>query len=57
MKTVYNGTVTVPFTGPSSISEIKEKELLAAFKNAIKTWKPNKCPCRLYKKYIHCQSL
>ena len=50
MKTVYNGRVTVPFTSPSSISEIKEKQLLAAFKNAIKTWKPNKCPCGLCKK-------
>ena len=56
VKTVYNGTETVSFLGPKIWelvpSEIKEKTSLNAFKNAIKTWKPQNCPCRLCKKYI-----
>ena len=33
-------------------SELKEKQSIAAFKNEIKKWKPNDCPCRLCKYYI-----
>ena len=47
---------SVSFIGPKIWdivpSEITEKESLAAFKNAIKIWKSNNCPCRLCKKYI-----
>ena len=56
MKTVYNGKETVSYLGPKIWglvpSELKEKQSIAAFKNEIKKWKPNDCPCRLCKSYI-----
>ena len=33
-------------------SEIKECSTLSEFKNNIKKWVPDKCPCRLRKWYI-----
>ena len=56
VKTVYNGKETVSYLGPKIwdlvLSELKEKQSIAAFKNEIKKWKPNDCPCRLCKNYI-----
>ena len=33
-------------------SEFKDLNTVSAFKAAIRKWKPNKCPCRLFKTYI-----
>ena len=56
VKTVYNGTEIVSFIGPKIWdivpSKVEEKEPLVDFKNAIKTWKPSNCLCRLFKNYI-----
>ena len=56
VKTVYNGKETVSYLGPKIWdlvpSELKEKQSIAGFKNEIKKWKPNDCPCRLCKNYI-----
>ena len=53
---VHNGTETVSFLGrriwhmlPASIRNI---DSIAAFKNAIKKWKPENFPCRLCKVYV-----
>ena len=31
---------------------LKDLESLSAFKTKIKNWKPDDCPCRIFKKYI-----
>ena len=33
-------------------NDIKNCSSLNKFKNSVKSWKPNECPCRLCKKYI-----
>ena len=35
--------------------KIKYSDTFDKFKESIKTWKPDKCPCRLCKSYIHGQ--
>ena len=58
MKTVCYGTETIIYLGPKIWSiipdEIKESASLETFRQKIKLWKPNSCPCRIYKK-IHCK--
>ena len=56
VKSVYHGTESISYLGPK-IWEILPKKLknienLAHFKNEIKTWKPENCPCRLCQVYI-----
>ena len=55
-RTVRYGTETISFIGPKIWSlipdEIKASSNLVEFKNKIKKWKPNKCPCRLCKTYV-----
>ena len=54
---VYYGTESVSYLGPkiSSILEdrLKKIDSLGAFKMALKSWNPEKCPCRLRRIYIH----
>ena len=57
IKTVHYGTETVSFLGPKLWSilpqEYKNIDNLSEFKNKIKNWVPQNCPCRLCKTYIH----
>ena len=50
------GTETITYLGPKIWSiipeEIGESALLETFRQQIKLWKPNSCPCRICKKYI-----
>ena len=56
VRTVTWGTESLSHLGPRiwSIIPLKDKKLssLHKFKNAIRDWKPSKCPCRLCKVYI-----
>ena len=56
IKTVRYGTETITYLGPKIWSiipdEIRESASLETFRQKIKSWKPNSCPCRICKKYI-----
>ena len=56
MKTVRYGTETITCLGPKIWSiipdQIKESASLETFRQKIKSWKPNSCPCRICKTYI-----
>ena len=56
IKTVRYGTETITDLGPKIWSiipdEIRESASLEKFRQKIKLWKPNSCPCRICKKYI-----
>ena len=56
VKSVFHGTESVSYIAPKIWdmvpSNIKDLNNLSAFKQAIKKWKPEKCPCRLCKTYI-----
>ena len=56
VKTTHYGIQLVRYLGPKIWdmvpNNIKNCSSLNKFKNSIKSWKPNKCPCRLCKKYI-----
>ena len=56
VKSTFHGTESLSYLGPNIWDlvpkELKELSSLSAFKNAIKKWKPQNCPCRLCKKYI-----
>ena len=53
---VYFGTESVSPLAPKLWelipSEIKSAKSLNIFKAKTKSWKTDKCPCRLYKKYV-----
>ena len=56
VKSIFHGTESLSYLGPKIWDlvpeELKELLSLSAFKIAIKKWKPQNCPCRLFKKYI-----
>ena len=56
IKTVRYGTETITYLGPKIWSiipdEIRESVSLEIFRQKIKLWKPDSCPCRICKKYI-----
>ena len=56
MKTVNHGFESLRYLGPkiweTIPSPLKEIDSLKNFKNSIKKWKPQSCPCRLCKIYI-----
>ena len=56
VRSVYNGTESASFLGPKIWdllpNEFKEMENLESFKRAIKKWKPEKCPCRICRRYL-----
>ena len=56
VKTVHYGTESLSFLGPRIWKlvplEIKKSTSLQIFKNKIKTWAPENCPCRLCKTYV-----
>ena len=53
---VFNGTESISFPGPKIWdivpSELKQLEIVNAFKREIKKWKQVNCPCRLCQPYI-----
>ena len=55
--TVSYGTETLSFIGPriwnTVPSEYKNVRILKEFKDRIKSWAPENCPCRICKTYIH----
>ena len=56
VRTVNHGSESVRYLG-SKIWEIipaytKELDTIDKFKIAIKKWKPESCPCRLYQAYL-----
>ena len=57
VNSAYNGTDIIAFLGPKISElipeEVKQKESLNAFKDAIRKWSPTSCPCRLCKKILH----
>ena len=56
VNSVYNGTESLSFLGPKIWNlvpeEIKTSETVDIFKNKIKKWTPENCPCRLCRVYI-----
>ena len=56
IKTVRYGKETITYLGPKIGSilpdEIRESASLETFRQKIKLWKPNSCPCRIFKKYV-----
>ena len=56
VKSEYHGTESISYLGPKIWDILPEKlkyiDNLEHFKKEIKTWKPDYCPCRLYKVYI-----
>ena len=56
VKCVYYGAEAISFIGPKIWevvpSNINDSENLNIFKSNIKSWKPENCPCRLYRLYI-----
>ena len=57
VKTVHYGTESLSFLGPKIWEivplEIKSSRSLEEIKKKIKSWIPEKCPCRLCKIYLH----
>ena len=56
VKSVYHGTESISYLGPKIWDILSEKlkniENLEHFKNKIKTWTSDNCPCRQCKVYI-----
>ena len=56
VKSVKNGTASIMYKAPKLWAQVpneyKELSSKTKFKNKIKNWKPNNCPCRLCKKFI-----
>ena len=56
VKSVYYGSETISFIGTKIwellLSNIYDSENLNIFNSNIKSWKPENCPCRLYRLYI-----
>ena len=55
IKNICYGTESVTYRGPKIWSvipdEIRESASLKTFRQKIKSWKPNSCPCRICKKF------
>ena len=55
LKSVNFGFESIRYLGPkiwdSLPQSLKNKESFDSFKIAIKTWKPDRCPCRICKTY------
>ena len=55
IKSVYHGTESISYLGPKTWNILPEKlknvDNLEHFKKKVKTWKPDKCSCRLCKVY------
>ena len=55
-KSVFSGTETISYLGPKIWKQVPNEIINSAsiniFKNKIKDWIPNECPCRLCKVYM-----
>ena len=56
VKSAYHGAESISYLRPKIWDILPEKlkniENLEHFNKEIKTWKPDNCPCRLWKVYI-----
>ena len=54
--TVWNGSETISYLGPKIWNmvpaEMKQESSLSSFKEEIKKWIPENCPCRICKKHL-----
>ena len=54
--TVYHGTESISSLAPKIweliSNDLKEENSIAVFKDKIKKWTTDKCPCRLCKQYV-----
>ena len=56
VKTVWHGTESLGHLGPkiwSLVPQHMKKFSLSKFTQKIRKWKPDKCPCRICKVYVH----
>ena len=57
IRTVHYGSESISFLGPKMWNilpdRLKNTNSIEAFKMKIKKWKPENCPCRLCKVYVH----
>ena len=57
INTVHYGSESLSFLGPKIWEmlpvDLKNSDSLDSFKSGIKNWRPQECPCRLCKRYIH----
>ena len=57
VNSVYHGNERISLLGPKIYNILPDRlekiDSLGAFKTEIKSWKSDKCPCRLCRKYIH----
>ena len=57
VNSLYHGNESVSFLGPKIWGilpdRLKKIDSLGSIKTAIKSWKPDKYPCRLCKIYVH----
>ena len=58
VRLVYYGTETASFIGPKILytlpNSFKEAASLKSFKESLKRWIPENCPCRSCKTYFQC---
>ena len=56
VNSVFHGQASIRYLGPLMWqlvpSEFKDLDTVSSFKEAIRKWKRNNCPCRLCKKYL-----
>ena len=56
IRTVYHRTESTSYWGPNIrgmvLTEIRETSSINKFKNFVRKWVPQNCPCRLWKPYI-----
>ena len=56
VNSVFHGQASIRYLGPLIWQlvtyEFKDLNTVSAFKEDIKEWKPNNCPCRLCKTYF-----
>ena len=57
INTVHYGSESRSSLGPKICEmlplDLKNSDSLDSFKSGIKNWRPQECPCRLCKRYIH----
>ena len=56
IRTVYHGSESISYLGPKIWNilpdRLKNANSLDTFKSETKKWKPENCPCQLYKSYL-----
>ena len=49
VKSLYHGTESLSYLGPRISDKLKQLVDIHAFEKEIKKWKPENCPCKLFK--------